>query len=262
MNRFVLGIRILQFLSLVLLGIAFMALNANQSAASSGGLNWHYEGPNGPNAWGSLSDSYASCATGKHQSPINITGGSSGAHPILQTFYRPTRLVIGNNDRTIWIDYQNKSAIRIGDHRYLLKSIDLHTPSEHQLNGKSFPIEIQFLHQNKDGEIAMIAVFGQTTEKENELISHFWRHLPRVATPTRMYRNIYIHAESLLPENRHFFRYQGSLTNPPCSEKVIWHVMKEPIGFSQNQIRKLQNIFRKNNRPLQPLNGRAIVSSR
>merc|ERR1712241_404013 len=73
--------------------------------------------------------------------------------------------------------------------------------------------------------------------------------------------------KELLPENKEYFAYRGSLTTPPCSEGVYWHLMKTPLEASVDQVLNFQNVLsetsngvRTNNRAPTPLNGREVVS--
>ena len=65
-----------------------------------------------------------------------------------------------------------------------------------------------------------------------------------------------------LPKSLTYYGFNGSLTTPPCSEGVAWHVVKEPIALSKAQIVSFRAIFKKNARPVQPINGRTVEESR
>jgi carbonic anhydrase len=67
-----------------------------------------------------------------------------------------------------------------------------------------------------------------------------------------------INAADLLPSDRSFYRYPGSLTTPICNEVATWMVMKNPIELSEAQIAQYSKRYRDNARPLQPLNGRPV----
>jgi carbonic anhydrase len=66
----------------------------------------------------------------------------------------------------------------------------------------------------------------------------------------------------LLPEMRSYWTYMGSLTTPPCSEGVLWMVMKQPLQVSSEQVSIFSRLYRNNARPVQPANGRLIKESR
>lgn len=69
-----------------------------------------------------------------------------------------------------------------------------------------------------------------------------------------------LNPQQLLPKNQEYFRLNGSLTTPPCSEGVNWVVFKTPLDASQTQIEAMQKIIgQENNRPVQPINSRIVI---
>ena len=66
---------------------------------------------------------------------------------------------------------------------------------------------------------------------------------------------------SLLPKARRFFRYEGSLTTPPCSEVVEWNVFATPVAVAQSDIEGFKELFPMNARPLQPIHRRILLAS-
>jgi carbonic anhydrase len=69
-----------------------------------------------------------------------------------------------------------------------------------------------------------------------------------------------VDVDALLPAARTSYRYDGSLTTPPCSEGVKWVVMTTPIQLSKEQVAAFTTIIRDNNRPVQALNGRTVLT--
>ncbi|MBK6427845.1 MAG: carbonic anhydrase family protein [Blastocatellia bacterium] len=86
-----------------------------------------------------------------------------------------------------------------------------------------------------------------------------WANLPNKRGVEAHLEDVTIDVELLMPRNRSAYRYEGSLTTPPCSEGVKWIVLKEPVQMSEAQIKGFRSILWKNNRPVQPLNGRRLI---
>uniref|UniRef100_UPI003AA99F9B carbonic anhydrase n=1 Tax=Candidatus Electronema sp. TJ TaxID=3401573 RepID=UPI003AA99F9B len=145
-----------------------------------------------------------------------------------------------------------------GGRTYELKQIHFHAPSEHQIGGKSFPLEAHFVHAATDGQLAVVAVLYETGE-ENSDLKKLWRQMPaKVGQEEGMAAQV--RAEKLLPENRDYYRLSGSLTTPPCTEGVLWLILKNQGAVSEEQARQFSELMSgSNNRPVQPLNARAVL---
>jgi carbonic anhydrase len=74
--------------------------------------------------------------------------------------------------------------------------------------------------------------------------------------------HVTVDVNQLLPTRRTTYRYDGSLTTPPCSEGVKWIVMTDPVQLSAQQINAFRTVMKDNNRPVQPLNARKVVTDR
>ena len=223
-----------------------------ETAAHAEQVHWGYEGEQGPAAWGDLSAEYVLCAEGKQQSPINIAGASTKDLPRIAFHYQPTKLNIINNGHTIQVNYEPGSSMEFAGAVYSLRQFHFHAPSEHTIDGKHSALEMHLVHQKSDGALGVIGVMinsGQT----NQQFAPIWYELPLEAGEERYLENTVIHADNLLPEERSYYRYDGSLTTPPCSEGVTWFVLQSPIEMSESQISAFEDIFENNNRPVQRL---------
>ncbi len=221
--------------------------------------HWGYEGENGPTEWGGLSANYVLCAEGKQQSPIDIAGGNTQDLPEIAFNYEPTKLNMLNNGHTIQVNCDAGSSIEISDSVYRLLQFHFHAPSEHTINGEHSAIEMHLVHQKSDGALGVVGVMinrGQT----NEQFAAIWDELPANAGEERHPENTIIQADNLLPDQRKYYTYDGSLTTPPCSEGVRWFVLQLPIEMSASQVSTFENIIKNNNRPVQQLNWREVVS--
>ncbi len=219
---------------------------------------WKYTGSKGPEFWGDLSPDYASCKVGMNQSPINIDKTINSAPKLLKTFQRFPAVDIVNNGQTIQADFKPGNILVIDELMYQMKQVTFHAPSENQIMGKSFPLELQFLHTDANGNLAILAVMYDEGN-ENKAMAKLWSQMPkRKGKPTKL--NSTVLAGELMPRQKEYYRFSGSLTTPPCSEGVVWVVMKAPMTASKGQIDAFKAIMREdNNRPVQPLNGRLVI---
>jgi len=230
------------------------------SSALAVGLSthWSYEGASGPGTWGSLNKSYRSCALGKAQSPIAISDASAikADLPPIEFHYQSSPLKIIDNGHTIQINYEPGSFITVGQRQYALVQFHFHRPSEEQVDGRHYAMAAHLVHQDAKGRLAVVAVL-LTAGRANRLIGLLWNNLPK-AEETETVANLKIDLSDLLPTNRAYYTYQGSLTTPPCSEGVSWYVLREPVSVSTDQIARFAARYSMNARPLQPRNGRPI----
>jgi carbonic anhydrase len=229
---------------------------------------WHYEGAEGPANWGTLSPKFAVCGDGRHQSPIDITGATAGATKELRTTFPPAELRIAhhehiadgiNNGHTIQINYPGAETLILGGVPYQLVQYHFHGPSEHTVDGKHFPMEMHLVHKAADGRLAVVGVFI-AEGAHNKAFDPVWANLPTQKGVETHYPAVKVDVDALLPAARTSYRYDGSLTTPPCSEGVSWIVMTTPIELSSEQIAAFTRLIKDNNRPLQTLNGRTVLT--
>jgi len=229
-------------------------------ALAADNAHWRYSGPQGPEHWSTLDPEFKICATGKNQSPINLTAAVEGELAPLALHYRPAGASVVNDGHTVQVNYQPGSFLTLDGERFELKQFHFHTPSENLIQGESFPLEGHFVHTDKNGSLAVIAVMFQEGEVNHALAS-IWPHIPAQVGETTALKQP-VDASQILPKAQAYYRFSGSLTTPPCSEGVRWLVMKTPQTLSAKQISDLMKIIKhSNNRPVQPLNGRVVVAS-
>jgi carbonic anhydrase len=244
-------------LSLSFVVIVLMLTLAGAAAAAD--CSWGYTGATGPDHWWEIcAPSNFICKAGTRQSPIDLPAAPQGDLPKLSFHYQPTPLAVENNGHTIEVKVQPGSYLRIGQERFDLVQFHFHTPSEHKLQGQEFPMELHFVHRNALGELAVVGVFLREGAA-NPFLQEIWNHIPGEAETAAAQANT-IDPEDLLPGDRDYYRYAGSLTTPPCTEGVRWHVLHEPVDVSAAQIEEFRAIFPLNARPIQPLNGRPVLT--
>jgi carbonic anhydrase len=218
--------------------------------------HWGYTADDGPAAWGHLSPEFAACASGTSQSPIDLTGATVASLPSLGLVMDPVPLALENNGHTVQQNVPPGSILEVGGQRYALVQFHVHHPSEHTVNGQTFPLEIHFVHRAEDGRLAVVGVFVQEGAASTAL-APFFDHLPAHAGERSEAATSLVPA-AMLPADRTYFNYSGSLTAPPCSEGVAWYVMKAPVTASSAQIAAFSAVFPLNARPVEPRGKRSL----
>jgi carbonic anhydrase len=222
--------------------------------------HWSYEGEGAPANWGKLRSDYAACAGGQRQSPIDIRDGIKVGLETIRFDYKPTQFRIIDNGHTLQVSVGEGLALTVMGKRYELLQFHFHRPSEEKVNGKVYDMVVHLVHKNDEGQLAVIAVLLEKGS-EHPLIQTLWNNMP-------LEKNMEISPAEpidlmqLLPEIRSYWTYMGSLTTPPCTEGVLWMVMKQPLPVSADQVAIFSRLYRNNARPVQPANGRLIKESR
>ena len=229
--------------------------------AHGGELHWAYEGEGGPEHWGDLKPEYRLCATGKRQSPIDIRDGIRVDLEKIQFDYRPSGFAVLDNGHTIQVNLAPGNSLQVMGRRYELLQFHFHfhRPSEERINGRQFDMVAHLVHKDPEGRLAVVAVLLERG-REQPLVQTVWNNLPlekgeALPAPGEMDLN------QLLPEDRAYYTYMGSLTTPPCSEGVLWMVMRQPVQLSGNQLNIFGRLYPMNARPVQPGSGRLIKES-
>jgi carbonic anhydrase len=222
--------------------------------------HWSYSGAEGPAHWGTLNPEYSACSLGHMQSPINIAHSKPTDLPALTFDYKATTLNIIDNGHTIQVNLAPGSTLSVGDKTYSLKQFHFHHPSEEHVNGKGFPLVAHLVHQDSEGHLAVVAILFEEG-KANALVNSLWSNIPTEKGKAEDVPSVSVQALDLLPVERGYFTYKGSLTTPPCSEGVIWYVLKNHPTVSAQQIATFSKIYPKYARPVQPRNGRSILES-
>lgn len=229
------------------------------AARGEGAAQWDYEGAEGAKDWGELDPGYRACSVGCQQSPIDITETIPARLPWISLNWRPQAFEIANNGHTIQANVAPGSFAQIGPNRYELKQFHFHRPGEHALNGKRTAMEAHFVHANDQGKLAVLGVL-MVAGPRNPLFAEIMKVAPSSPGEAKLKGPAY--AQALLPRRGGlFFRYEGSLTTPPCAETVEWNVYLDPVAVAQADIDAFAKIFANNSRPLQPANRRFILRS-
>ena len=243
----------------LLLATFSMSLAGQQSAKSHDEHrpHWGYAGEQGPEHWATLDPQFASCA-GKNQSPIDIDDLIEADLAPIKFDYRTAGSEVANNGHTIQVNVRRGSSISLDGVAFELKQFHFHAPSENRIDGQSFPMEAHFVHADAAGNLAVVAVMFEQGA-DNPALEKVWKRMPGHEGEKQALSTEVAPIE-LLPTNRDYYRYSGSLTTPPCSEGVRWLVLKHPATLAKPQLQALvRTLGHPNNRPVQPVGKRQVL---
>ncbi|MFJ7754437.1 carbonic anhydrase [Peribacillus muralis] len=194
--------------------------------------------------------------SGDTQSPIDIETTKTQEmkdNGAIELNYNNAVLVAEDNGHSIQLDVTGTA--KINGRLFDLTQFHIHAPSEHKLDGRHYPIEVHFVNKAQDGRIAVIGVFF----KEGAENHGFKKVIDSIKKGDKNTSVGDINIATMLPANKSYYHYLGSLTTPPLSENVEWYIMKKPVEVSKPQIETFQSYYHSNNRDIQPLNKRLIL---
>ena len=237
---------------------AALVITAGSALASGHGGHWGYSGEGGPEHWGNLDPAFEMCGKGVNQSPINLTDFVESELAPITFNYSGLATEVVNNGHAIQANYAAGFTITIDGKTFELKQFHFHSPSENHLNGKSYPMEAHFVHLDKDGNIAVVGVFFEIGDA-NPGIAKLWKQMPK-EEGGKAALAAQVKADDVLPADRDYYRFNGSLTTPPCSEGVYWLMMKKVMTVSEDQVKQFTDVMgHPNNRPIQPTDARPVL---
>ena len=234
--------------------VAEESAHETEEGAAAEPPHWDYEEAE---AWGSLSPEYAACDTGTQQSPINLVEPEAKDLENATFEYLPSTASIVNNGHTVQVNLDAGGSMWLDDVEYRLVQFHFHGPSEHTVDGDSFPLEIHFVHKSAEGAFAVLGVMVEVGEEDGAWADLIASLPTELGTETAL--GFDVDATALMPEIRAAYRYSGSLTTPPCTEGVEWQVLIATAHMSGAQIDAIRAQFaEENNRPVQPLGEREL----
>lgn len=242
----------MRFLNLLLFGFLV-------SMSAENAPHWGYTGEGAPKNWGDLSNEFHACKYGKYQSPIDITDiiESDSEKPITLSYKNEAKEVI-NNGHSLQVNFKPGSVLHFDGKDFTLLQMHFHTPSEYTFKGKHYPMVAHLAHQSKDGQLLVLAVMFEEGD-ENAVIKQIWENAPKKAGESKELAKVA--ANELVGKIESYIRLDGSLTTPPCTEGVIWIISKNNATASKGQIKFFTDTIGKNNRPIQPANGRVVIEN-
>ncbi|MDD9154570.1 carbonic anhydrase family protein [Aliivibrio sp. S4TY2] len=224
-------------------------LSALSTTAFASASEWGYTGETAPANW------HGTCQSGLNQSPIDITNAiESTLKPITFNYAQAGKNIV-NNGHTVQVNFDGKQSIQVEGKTFNLLQLHFHAPSENLIAGHSYPLEMHLVHADKDGNLAVIGVMFKEG-KVNPELAKIWAQMPssgEIALDSKL-RLI-----DLLPSDQAYYRFNGSLTTPPCTEGVTWLVMKKTVPISSKQLSQFKALYEGNNRPVQATNARPVL---
>jgi carbonic anhydrase len=232
---------------------------AGSAPAAEDRHGWSYAGPAGPQTWGGLRPEFAQCASGQRQSPIDIRGGLSVDLEAVNFDYQASRFAVIDNGNTVQANVAPGNAIEVGGRRYELVQFHFHRPSEERIDGRQFEMSVHLVHKDTEGRLAVVAVLLDKGPAQ-PIVQTVWNNLP-LERHTEVAARALLNPAELLPADRRYYTYMGSLTSPPCTEGVLWVVMRTPQTATAEQLDLFARIYPMNARPAQNAAGRRILQS-
>ena len=228
-------------------------------AKPKGGVQWGYTGEGAPQRWGELGPANRLCAIGTRQTPIDIRDTFKVELERIQFDYRPSGFAVIDNGHTVQVNVDPGNGLTVMGRRFELQHLQFHRPSEERINGRQYDMSAHLFHKDDQGRLAVVAVLLERGQ-DQPVVQAIWNSLPlekhealRASGP--------IDLNQLLPAERGYFTFMGSLTTPPCTEGVLWMVMRQPVPISAQQLTLFSKLYPMNARPIQAGSGRVIKES-
>jgi len=224
------------------------------AAAKAEGAHWSYDDPQ---SWGEHDSANRACGIGGEQSPVDLTGAIKADIQAPALAWKPQAFKVANNGHTIQADVAPGSFATAENRKFELRQFHFHTPSEHAVDGKRAAMEAHFVHAEEGGDLLVLGALMKVGGG-NKAFAALMAAAPEKEGEAELKQPI--DAATLLPKERRFFRYEGSLTTPPCSEVVNWYVFSAPVAVAADDIKTFAKLFPMNARPLQPLHRRVVLT--
>ncbi len=240
--------------------ISSIAILAAGSAYGAGeGAGWEYDGELGSHNWGVISEDYGLCEHGQMQSPIDFDGPITAAEIRVAVDWSPSPLLMSNNGKTVQVGFEQGSNFVSGGETFNLLQVHFHTPSEHLFSNEPFPMVAHFVHASAQGKLAVLGILFEEGAANPEIQKLIDASTEVGADPVHV-EGLDFDPRALLPNDLGVYRYMGSLTTPPCSEGVNWHVAQDAVAAHPSQISAMIELMGNNARPVQSINSRLIVA--
>jgi carbonic anhydrase len=200
------------------------------------------------------------CDSGQRQSPIDIQGGIRVDLEPIQFDYGVFPFTVRDTGKTLVVESGGSQAIEVRGERYQLDRIEFRRPAEERIGGRGFPLGLHFVHRSESGRNAIVALLFEEGSAAQPQLQQVFSQIPLERGQAQAARQA-LDFSALLPADRRYFTYMGSMTAPPCDEGVLWLVLQQPQHASAAQIGIVSHLYPMNARALQAANGRLIMGS-
>ncbi len=232
-----------------------LALALGLAACGHAHAHWSYEGDTGPTRWGALSPEWAACSDGRRQSPIDLSAAVSRPLAPLEIAYEPSAAREANNGHTVQVTPLAGGNVVFRGERWTLKQLHFHHPSEHAIDGQRAPMEMHLVHQGPHGLLVIGVLLVEGPQPAGPFDAVLARLPGRAGAEVALAS---VDASHLLPDDRGYYTYAGSLTTPPCTENVTWVVLRAPVFVPKAELDAFAALVPDDSRPIQGRNGRAL----
>jgi len=186
---------------------------------------------NGPQHWGSIKVEWANCSAGRMQSPIDLSHERVSlvrSLGYLHHSYRPAEASIVNRGHDIMVRFEGDAgSLVINGTAYYLKQLHWHSPAEHTVDGRRNDMELHLVHESAEKKAAVIAILYEVGRHDDAFLRHLEPFIRRIAdVRDREERIGMVDPRRARGSASVYYRYMGSLTAPPCTEGVIWTIVK------------------------------------
>ncbi|KAL2239841.1 alpha carbonic anhydrase 7 [Sesamum indicum] len=220
----------------------------------------------GPAHWGEIRPEWKECSSGEMQSPIDLLNERVEVVSHLgklKRSYKPSNTTLINRGHDMMLRWPGGAGhININGTLYQLKQCHWHSPSEHTISGRRFDMEVHLVHQSDDNRIAVIGIMYKIGRPDS-FLSMMKRNLKAVAEMRDVEKTIGIIDPKLIKlGSRKYYRYIGSLTTPPCTQNVIWTIVRKVRTVTREQVELIRDVVHDdseaNARPIQPVHERLV----
>lgn len=240
--------------TLAFLAATTMAITPALAFDDHGGKDWNFGDGVTAEEWSKINPEYAACDTGAMQSPIDLGASKVTGNITVMTNYGTTGGKLAVAEEKVQIDFTPGLFMHSGTQHFNLIQVHFHTPAEHAIDGERHPLVAHFVHATDDGALGVLGVMfveGDANAELGKVVS---------AMESGSGTDVTVDAGAMIPEDLRVYRYMGSLTTPPCSEGVNWHVANSTMTASAEQIAALRGALGPSARSVQPLGNRLLVA--
>lgn len=214
--------------------------------------HWDYENPN----W--QAQGYTECA-GTIQSPVDIQTASTlkADLPNLEFAYSAFPIKIIDNGHTLQVNNNGTNSVTYNGKKYDFKQFHFHCHSEHLLDGVASDMEMHLVHQDPVSGALLVVGYFLKKGTANPFFESVLSNWP-TTKETEVTTTTSVNLTSILPADKRYYSYVGSLTTPPCSQGVTFFILKSTLEISSPQLDAFKVHYDHDARPVQLLNSRLI----